>query len=59
MFKGIISTTIGLPARYIHSPAAIYDLRDIDSCTRMLETVLKSLNEDVIKADQKGIAYEF
>jgi glutamyl aminopeptidase len=59
MFKGIISTTIGLPARYIHSPAAIYDLRDIDSCTTMLETVLKSLNEDVIKAYQKGIAYEF
>ncbi len=54
MFNGIVSTTIGLPARYIHSPAAMFDLRDIKACTDMLYTVLTHLNQDSISKLQQG-----
>jgi glutamyl aminopeptidase len=46
---GVIATTIGLPARYIHSTAAMMDERDLKAAKRMLFTVLKSLDEKKIK----------
>ena len=49
MDAGILATTIGLPARYIHSTAAMMDLRDLDAARKMLFTVLKDLNPKVIK----------
>jgi glutamyl aminopeptidase len=54
MFKGIISTTIGLPARYIHSPNAMYDLHDLKSCHDMLFTLLTTLNKHNIEKLQAG-----
>jgi glutamyl aminopeptidase len=47
---GVIATTIGLPARYIHSTAAMMDVRDLESAKTMLFTVLNTLNHDIIKA---------
>jgi glutamyl aminopeptidase len=49
MDAGILATTIGLPARYIHSTAAMMDTRDLDACQKMLYTVLKTLNPEKIK----------
>ena len=49
MDAGILATTIGLPARYIHSTAAMMDLRDLDAAQKMLFTLLKTLNPDKIK----------
>ncbi|MCF7931373.1 MAG: M20/M25/M40 family metallo-hydrolase [Acholeplasmataceae bacterium] len=46
---GVLATTIGLPARYIHSTAAMMDLRDLESAKKMLFQVLKTLNPEVIK----------
>jgi glutamyl aminopeptidase len=49
MDRGILATTIGLPARYIHSTAAMMDLRDLDAAQKMLYTLLKTLNPDKIQ----------
>ncbi len=47
--KGVLATTIGLPARYIHSTAAMMDLRDLDDARKMLYTVLRTLNPEIIQ----------
>ncbi|PKK92872.1 MAG: peptidase M28 [Tenericutes bacterium HGW-Tenericutes-6] len=49
MNRGVLATTIGLPARYIHSTAAMMDLRDLDAARNMLFKVLKDLNPDKIQ----------
>ncbi|TNF06619.1 MAG: M42 family peptidase [Bacillota bacterium] len=49
MDAGILATTIGLPARYIHSTAAMMDTRDLDAAQKMLFTVLRTLNPEKIK----------
>jgi len=54
MHRGIIATTIGLPSRYIHSPAAIFDARDLNACYSMSLTLLQSLNQETIQRLQKG-----
>jgi glutamyl aminopeptidase len=54
MHQGIVATTIGLPSRYIHSPAAIFDTRDLDACYQMTYTLLKNLNQVSIKKLKKG-----
>lgn len=50
MHEGIPSTTIGLPARYIHSSAAIADLFDLGEARKMLFTLICDLNSDKIKS---------
>lgn len=54
MQKGVIATTIGLPARYIHSTAAMMDIRDLDACRKMLFAVLNDLNSEKIKQLQEA-----
>ena len=54
MHEGIVATTIGLPSRYIHSPAAIFDSRDLEACHQMTYTLLKHLNQASIKKLKKG-----
>lgn len=48
MNRGVVATTIGLPARYIHSTAAMMDLRDLEQAKKMLFTVLHTLNPEII-----------
>ena len=48
--QGVIATTIGLPARYIHSTAAMMDVRDLDAAKTMLFTVINTLNPEMIQA---------
>lgn len=47
--SGVLSTTIGLPSRYIHSTAAMFDKRDIDAARKMLFTILIDLNNEKIE----------
>ena len=47
--EGTLATTIGLPARYIHSTAAMFDLADLEEAKKMLFLVLRKLNPKVIK----------
>lgn len=46
---GVLATTIGLPARYIHSTAAMMDIDDLNSAKKMLFSVLKDLTPQKIK----------
>jgi glutamyl aminopeptidase len=46
--NGVLSTTIGLPARYIHSTAAMMDTNDLDAARLMLYAMLKDLNREKI-----------
>jgi glutamyl aminopeptidase len=48
MNSGSLSTTIGIPARYIHSNASICYIDDLKSVSKMLEVFLKYLNTDSI-----------
>lgn len=50
MHEGIPSTTIGLPARYIHSSAAIADLFDLGEARKMLFTLINDLTNEKIKS---------
>lgn len=54
MHEGIVATTIGLPSRYIHSPAAVFDTRDLEACHQMTLTLLNNLNQNKIKKLKKG-----
>ena len=47
--EGVIATTIGLPARYIHSTAAMMDTRDLEAAKNMLFKVLLNLNQAQIQ----------
>lgn len=52
---GVIATTIGLPARYIHSTAAMMDTNDLDAARSMIFTVLKDLTPKKIKKLQGSV----
>lgn len=50
MHEGILSTTIGLPARYIHSTAAMMDLSDLDEARKMLFAFMHDITPQKIKS---------
>jgi len=54
MFSGIPATTIGLPARYIHSTAAMMDLDDLKTCRKMLFTMLETITGERITKLKEG-----
>ena len=54
MHAGIPATTIGLPARYIHSTAAMMDLGDLDHARKMLFTLLDAFTPDLIQQLKEG-----
>jgi len=54
LLAGVVNTTIGLPARYIHGPAAVFDKRDLESAQKMLNVLLTSLNASTIKQLKEG-----
>jgi glutamyl aminopeptidase len=51
---GILATTIGLPARYIHSSAAIADFNDIIEARKMLFNIVESINESELNKIKEG-----
>ena len=52
---GVLATTIGLPARYIHSSAAMMDISDLAAAKKMLFAVLNDLDPQKIKRLQEGL----
>lgn len=43
---GVACIDLGLPARYVHSPNEMCDLRDLEALTRLLTTALGELDEE-------------
>lgn len=54
LLAGVVNTTIGLPARYIHGPAAIFDKRDLEAAHKMLYVLLTSLDASRIQLLKEG-----
>lgn len=52
--SGVVSTTIGLPTRYIHSTAAMFSLIDHFSAHRMLRALIKDLTNEKITELQEN-----
>lgn len=50
MHEGIPATTIGLPARYIHSSIAMAEWSDVEAARDMVLAVVKDLTPDKIKS---------
>ncbi|NMA05753.1 MAG: M42 family metallopeptidase [Acholeplasmataceae bacterium] len=51
--EGVIATTIGLPARYIHSTVSMFSLYDHFSAHKMLRELLKDLTNEKIEELKK------
>ncbi len=43
-YSGAIATTVGLPGRYIHTTAAIVDVRDIEEVKKMLIALIENFD---------------
>lgn len=43
---GTLATTLGIPGRYIHSPASMVDLDDVSECKKMAICIMKDFNRD-------------
>ena len=52
--NGVLSTTIGLPARYIHSTAAMMDLRDLEAAKQMIFNFVRKTTNDEIEKIKGG-----
>ena len=44
--RGVPAVTVSIPCRYIHSPASILSLNDLDSTVRLLKETLHRLTEN-------------
>src|SRR5690606_35291434 len=47
--SGTLSTTIGLPGRYIHSTAAMVHIDDIEAVKKMVIAIIKDFDENRLK----------
>lgn len=52
--NGVLATTIGLPARYIHSTAAMMDLRDLEAARNMIFKVVENTTNVEIDKIKEG-----
>lgn len=51
--EGLPATTIGLPARYIHTHQSIFDIRDYNAAKDILLAILRSLDGDTLDKIKK------
>lgn len=52
--KGILSTTIGLPGRYIHTTAAMVNVDDIESVKQMALAIIDSFDNEMLQKIKDG-----
>lgn len=48
-YSGAISTTVGLPGRYIHTTAAIIDVRDVEEVKKMLIALIENFDNKALE----------
>jgi putative aminopeptidase FrvX len=54
-YSGAIATTVGLPGRYIHTNAAIIDVRDVEEVKKMLLAFIASFDENALKEVMENV----
>ncbi len=48
--KGIPGAQVSIPARYLHTPCEVADLRDIEGCVAVLSQMLSSIDSTLLGA---------
>ena len=46
---GTLATTLGVPGRYIHSPASMVDLDDVNSVKEIAKKIIEDFDNDKLK----------
>jgi putative aminopeptidase FrvX len=54
-YSGAISTTVGLPGRYIHTTAAIIDVRDVEEVKKMLLAIIENFDSEALEAVKNNV----
>lgn len=54
-YSGAIATTVGLPGRYIHSTAAIIDVRDVEEVKKMLLAIIKNFDRKALESVKANV----
>ncbi|MDD4212025.1 MAG: peptidase M28 [Bacilli bacterium] len=54
-YSGAIATTVGLPGRYIHTNAAIIDVRDVEEVKKMLLALVMNFDEAALREVKKNV----
>ena len=52
--RGALSTTVGMPGRYIHSTATVIDVRDLESVKAMVLAIITSFDKATLERIQNG-----
>jgi len=47
-YSGAVATTIGLPGRYIHTTAAVIDVRDVEEVKKMLIAIIENFDQKAL-----------
>lgn len=53
--QGILAATIGMPARYIHSTAAIIHMDDYEAVLKMVQKIIETVDEKVLKEIKNNV----
>lgn len=53
-YSGALATTIGLPGRYIHSNAAIIDVRDVEEVKKMIMAIIRTFDWETLDKVKKN-----
>ena len=46
---GTLSTTLGVPGRYIHSPATMIDLEDLEAVKEIAKKIIETFDDEKLK----------
>ena len=52
--RGIPAINIGIPVRYAHQHAGVFDKRDYNNAVRLLTLMVENFNQDVVNRVKKG-----
>lgn len=47
--EGALSTTVGMPGRYIHSTATVIDVRDLECVKKMVLAIVETFDNEMLK----------